>query len=494
MFPSINLLEEWSSFVQDPLSILDSQLKDARLNGPFTAKDILLLHDKISSAVNDMDVEKVSTVPLINSLETYNGVKNHSLVRYQCMIQDMFDPEFYLAFYQTHDVQDVSRKDFSFGLYRNTVSDDTVYGIDHDAESNVLLDRMSYVAITVPGENKWVKDKHREDASQTSVEHQEIASNGPLPEVDNLLKSQHLENCFPLKRLPMDKVCLIKVYNTSETEDEKRLQLNDMIEVIGIIDFTLTPREGSEEGDSDKQFSLPQTICPEIHALSIKKIKHFNPLLLQDISSSFPAQIFSSEEEQTTFCEKMRRELHAILSQCLFGDDLAADYIICALISRIYSRKDILSLGSFPVGISHFPKTLTPTELTFLTKSIYQLISGIVTHSVYFPLSLENLNAKNVLPKKDYTSNKLISGQLQLPSGCILFVDETALKTGQLNPQGVSNLTSVGHLIKWQQLKYDFEFHSLDIDTDIPVLVFSEGKSLLPVTFRLPLKVSLRFF
>jgi hypothetical protein len=494
MFPSIHLLEEWPSFVNEPLSILDSQLKDSKLNGPSNQTDIMLLHNKVSSAVDQIDSENLSSIPLVNAMSSFEGIKNRSLVRFRGMIQDMFDPEFYLAFYQTHDVNDINKKNHSFGLYRSSLPDELVSEIDHDAESNILSDRMSYLTITVPGENKWVYDKYVDDKSsdeEMSNETPSVISTDPgsASDQDNSQNCQNLESCFPLKRLPVDKVCVIKVYTQTDSKEEERLRLNDMIEVIGVIDFT--SRVKGEEEDKH-HFSLPPSLCPDIHALRIKKIKHLNPILYKN--ATFSTKISpSSDNNMTTLCEKMRRELHAILSQCLFDDDLAADYVICCLISRVYSRKDIRSLGSFPVGISNFPKEMTQAELSLLIKSIYQLISGLVTHSHYFPLSLENLNGKNILPKKDYTVDKLVSGQLQLSSGCVLFVDETVMKTGQLSPQGVTNLTSVGNLIKWQQLKYDFEYHSLDIDTDIPVIVFSEGKSLLPVVFRVPLKVRVTF-
>jgi hypothetical protein len=62
------------------------------------------------------------------------------------------------------------------------------------------------------------------------------------------------------------------------------------------------------------------------------------------------------------------------------------------------------------------------------------------------------------------------------------------METGQLSAEGVQNLNLIGELIKWQKVKYDFSFHSLEMETDVQVLVVSEGKSLLPVTFKLPLK------
>jgi len=47
--------------------------------------------------------------------------------------------------------------------------------------------------------------------------------------------------------------------------------------------------------------------------------------------------------------------------------------------------------------------------------------------------------------------------------------------------QGVANMAALGNVISWQKLEYDFEFHRQPFDTDIAVLVLSEGKSLLKV-------------
>jgi hypothetical protein len=57
------------------------------------------------------------------------------------------------------------------------------------------------------------------------------------------------------------------------------------------------------------------------------------------------------------------------------------------------------------------------------------------------------------------------------------------LEPGQLDTKGVHNVAALGTLISQQKLDYDFQFYKLEFQTNIPVLVLSEGKSLLPVGF-----------
>ena len=47
---------------------------------------------------------------------------------------------------------------------------------------------------------------------------------------------------------------------------------------------------------------------------------------------------------------------------------------------------------------------------------------------------------------------------------------------------GVKNVTALGNLIQWQKVTYDFNYHTQDFQTDVAVLVLSEGESFLPVS------------
>jgi len=77
-----------------------------------------------------------------------------------------------------------------------------------------------------------------------------------------------------------------------------------------------------------------------------------------------------------------------------------------------------------------------------------------------------------------------------MPEGTHLILDETNMNDGQLDQQGLKNLTALGHLITWQKVEYDFKFHLMEYQSDVPCLVLSEGRSMLPSDIQLMLKPS----
>lgn len=72
---------------------------------------------------------------------------------------------------------------------------------------------------------------------------------------------------------------------------------------------------------------------------------------------------------------------------------------------------------------------------------------------------------------------------LQLAPQTHLVCDESELKTGELQAKGVDAFRCLANLIKFQQLEYDFHFYEIKYDVDIPVLILSQGRSILPVSF-----------
>ena len=108
--------------------------------------------------------------------------------------------------------------------------------------------------------------------------------------------------------------------------------------------------------------------------------------------------------------------------------------------------------------------------------------------SHYLPMDVDSFNKASFIPKKDYHANRLISGLLQLSEGTHLLLDETQMANGELNPEGVRNLTALGMLINWQKVEYNFSYHQLEFTMDVPCLVMSEGRSMLPNDAQLLLK------
>jgi len=60
---------------------------------------------------------------------------------------------------------------------------------------------------------------------------------------------------------------------------------------------------------------------------------------------------------------------------------------------------------------------------------------GLIQSHV-LPLSLAEMNARLFTPRKDYSTNRLHAGLLQLSAGTHLIIDETAMQPGQLNSSG----------------------------------------------------------
>lgn len=514
---TLDLVQDLPAFVQDPIRKIDAFLcaKDVK------ADSLLEQHTVISNLLSDLTPEQLDAIPSLNDA---TRLSDKSLVRFTCMVQDMFDPEFYLATFKTRD-RTTGTLSTGYGMYRDSLSDTDVLDVDYDSSANGMQDRMSYLCIEVPGENEWVREKRSKssdgaepmDSAEANVredghaaEQSSLASGGDVDANVKRLKSDKeasakirssVSQCFPSIGSSPKKLAFVKVYDTRDSS----LKLNDMIEVIGIMDVSEAEAVGekreAEAGAAvaaieldENNFSLPAVVAPQIHALCVRKVRHLNPLV-PNLTEGRSAGKKAAEKKSSgtgmdaEFCERMRKELHAVLSLCLFGDELAAEYLICCLVSRIYSRQEILTLGSLSVGFSNLPPPSAHPDMRKYMQFLYDLMSRLVTHSVYLPMSLSNLNGRSFVPKKDHVSNKLVSGQLQLAAETLLFVDETLLETGKLEEGGLVNLKSLNELIKWQQVKYDFEYHSMEVNTDMKIVVFSEGKSLLPLNFRLRLEV-----
>lgn len=84
--------------------------------------------------------------------------------------------------------------------------------------------------------------------------------------------------------------------------------------------------------------------------------------------------------------------------------------------------------------------------------------------------------------RKDYECNRLTSGILQLSSNTHLVLDETGLTAGELTATGKENYKTLSYLLMFQKLKYDFKYYTMDYETDIPILIFSDVKSFIPVS------------
>lgn len=429
------------------------------------------------------------------------------------MIQDMMDPELYLEKYEvTHETGSRMQN----GKYRDTLVLKGGEKVNYDADANVHGERRSVFVISVPGVNNWVQEiertmykvNHENDSVLREMEKMEDPGAGNKRSLENeeeevmetdeqppvkkveveskeserengnegtgtgILSAEYLLNS-PLPDRP-SKACIIKIY-----EDFDTLGLNTLVDVIGFLsvnpalDGTFDEGDGFMEETERQATNPPPSLIPRIHVLSLKKLPHINPYF--DMSDQ------NTQEQKP---EEVFKDLRLALSQCLFEDPIAADYLIAHLISTVHTRNSIDALGKLSINISNIPSQVLPEFTTFL----YEIIELLLPASHYFPMTLENMNTCQFVPKKDYKTNKLTSGVLQLAPHTHLVLDETRLQAGKLEAAGVEAIKSMADLINNQRLKYNFQFYEIEFDSDVPVMILSEGKSMLPNDCHIPLK------
>ncbi|XP_049289151.1 mini-chromosome maintenance complex-binding protein [Anopheles funestus] len=489
-----------------------------------------------SACVKQLSVDTVwFSIPLLNCTELAH-LPDGCLVRFRGMLQDMQDPECYLERYTVRSKSDGSVVRQQNGKYRdillyNSATEVVDTGCNGD---NTFGERRSLFVITIPGQNRWAEECEKEqkgnlprklsetpndgnaevsrstvkrtlDDEQMEVDGMSTAEQGstaettpktcangvkkratneaPVPAAaapsGAVLSADYLLNS-PIADRP-GKACLVKLYSNCDD-----WTLNTVIEVVGFL--SVDPAlDGSGDSTGMDEFAddvsehqathPPPSLIPRLHAISVRKLSHTNPLLLGQSQS---AELENAEAiaSETTF-----KDLHNLFTQCLFGDGIAADYLLCHLVSSVYIRDEVECRGQFALNISNIPAEVLPGY----TRSLYELLELLLPVSHYLPMTLETMNTVQFVPKKDYTTNKLTSGLLQLAPHTHLVLDETRLQTGKLESGGVEAVKHVAHLIKSQRLKYNFQFYQLDFNADVPVLILSEGKSMLPSNCYLPI-------
>ncbi|XP_048249235.1 mini-chromosome maintenance complex-binding protein-like [Haliotis rufescens] len=465
----------------------------------------------------------LAMIPSLNNVALHN-LRPNSLVKYRCMIQDMFDPEFYLGAYEVTDMKSKQTQMLS-GKYKDIADARTHQEVNIESGRNVTMDRQTLYCVPVPGESDWVKagyasqnvqtpgastsnphgrskrgrDEDRDqgvadvsDQPMNDIDANEAgAANGGVAPSDTEPKrnrtapsagaaqSSSVDLNYPLPG-ETGLACLVKIY-----DDIDSFKVNDSVEFIGILSvdpsmaqFNVKP-EGMEEVHPEFETEAernahapPPSLVPRLHAILSRKLAHNNPHLPPVITDPDFVQALTTVQSEIS---RIRSELLSILEHAVFGDSLSAEYLLCHLISSVYNRADMMPLGKMSLNISGCP---APSR--DYSQLVHCLVSGLVTQSHLFPLTIENMNQLKLSPAKDYSANRLRSGLLQLSDATQLIVDETMLQPGQLNPDGLKNITALGNLIKWAKVEYDFNYHTQEFPTNVNVLVLSEGESLLP--------------
>ncbi|XP_058437327.1 mini-chromosome maintenance complex-binding protein isoform X3 [Marmota monax] len=422
--------EDWLSH---PLGIVQGFFAQNGVSPDWEKKVIEYFKEKLKENNAPKWVPSLNEVPL-------HYLKPNSFVKFRCMIQDMFDPEFYMGVYETVN-QNTKARVLHFGKYRDIAECGPQQELDLNSPRSTTLERQTFYCVPVPGESTWVKEAYvnanqarvSPSTSYTPSRHKRSYEDDEDMDLQpHKQKDQHagarqagsaggLQWCGEPKRL--------------ETEASTGQQLSS-------LNFS---------SPFDLNFPLPGEKGP---ACLVKVYEDWEGFKVNDVL-----------------------ELYGVLSVdpvlSILGND------------ERYTRRDVLPLGKFTVNLSGCPRNSTFTE------HLYRIIQHLVPASFRLQMTIENMNHLKFIPHKDYTANRLVSGLLQLPNNTSLFIDETLLEQGQLDTPGVHNVTALSNLITWQKVDYDFSYHQMEFPCSINVLITSEGRSLLPADCQIHLQPQL---
>ncbi|XP_024526898.1 mini-chromosome maintenance complex-binding protein isoform X2 [Selaginella moellendorffii] len=399
----------------------------------------------------------IAQVPHIDDL-AHDSIPSGSLVRFRGMIQDMFDVEYYVGAYKDCNTWQTNKY--------------TDSPVPQDTEQQIW-DRRLFYCVPIPGENQWMKNTWHSNAVQPDATSQSLKRK--REDIPATVESMDCDS--PTKE---HNSCLVKIYDGNDAD----LKLNDIAEFVGIVwkESELVSISASDSSalaeslmEDDTSLQLPSSTVPRLHCITMRKLSAYSipsqPGALADICS-------------------VRESLVCTLQSVLGEDRLAAEYLLLHLLSKVYSRVEPLAVGKFSLNFSGC-QAGADGSVSLVASAVGHAISVLLPCSQVVPLSLEDLNSCLIAPRKDYATNRLVTGGLQLASGTHLTLDETALNTGRLNETGVKNLQSLKSVMESQKVDYDFQYYQMEMPTDLPVLVVSCGKSrILPADALVPLRCS----
>merc|ERR1711862_828512 len=88
--------------------------------------------------------------------------------------------------------------------------------------------------------------------------------------------------------------------------------------------------------EEEMAHSPPPSLVPRLHAVAISKLSHNNSYLPNILKGNASVDSLLAEVSD------IRRQILNILTQATLGDENAAEFLLCHLISTVYARADVV--------------------------------------------------------------------------------------------------------------------------------------------------------
>ena len=400
-----------------PLDVVMASFAPTQGQGPWEAELEAGMRGMFSSA------EALARIPSLNATPV-EQLRPGTLVRYRCMVQDVQDPEFYMALFQQTNVH-TGEKILMTGKYRDAMppQSEPAPVADGEDEGKNVQQRVPLYCVPVPGETKWAADvctkasaaavaataepakprakrgmsDEAEPVVQPSPPRQRPAT-GAAPEAAS--EPQPMDQdataappapsapsatgiCPPCKpALPQREAnfpiaetdgtpCLVKVYG----EAGEQIRVHQTLEFVGVL--SVAPQLagfGREEEFTDGiEQTVPYSELPRLHALFHRPVDLVTEaVVLQNapLAAAAGGLSFPIEHARAALAPQLpalRESFITVATAALGGDRLTAEYLLLHCISRIYHRIGGMCIGQFGLNISGVqpatPPLLSPAPL-----------------------------------------------------------------------------------------------------------------------------------
>ncbi|KYR00823.1 UPF0557 family protein [Tieghemostelium lacteum] len=529
----ISVFGDWNNVVKETL---ESPLKV--VNELFKINNENINNGEISkhfgTVISDDDIYK--QIPRIYTISDSDSSVG-KLVKIRVMIQDTFDPQFYPAVYKIINKDQPEQSRIEIAKFRDYVdlAQNEVLDVNYECET---YDKALLYSIPIPCENHWVYKDNNININQSNNNNINSIGKKKRQLEDGIEKEEEIKNSENIdikksksqiesmkvddgksnetmgsrlrgdsnKKVDMDKIYnfpisgdnrnhtgfLINIYQDGKDENDvlNSFKINDIYEFVGVVskfspEVPMDAKEkelvsllGTMNFDLDQASVIPESLVPHFHVISFRPINPYHHP--SDISLPFSKNPIKDtkvkiDQHLSEFLQNTRKELMNYLNRHV-SDSLVCEYLLCNIISNIYSQNSGMNLGNFSLNIS-IPNQ---SSLSRLPEVIQTLLSNLTTRSHKFNMTVDSLNYGNIVPYKDHEKNRITSGLLQLPKNTHLIIDETKLNEGKIDQIALKNIKAIQFLTLLQKVEYDFEYHIIEIPTDIQTISISYGKPLVP--------------
>eukprot|EP00930_Biecheleria_cincta_P044707 TRINITY_DN30784_c0_g2_i1.p1 TRINITY_DN30784_c0_g2~~TRINITY_DN30784_c0_g2_i1.p1 ORF type:complete len:641 (-),score=118.73 TRINITY_DN30784_c0_g2_i1:131-2053(-) len=476
------------------------------------------------------DEENFARVPCLNDVELAETIPPFSLVRYRCMVQDVFEPELYISVLEERSEDGSGSARLVTTKYRECSPMARAGKVLQQVGRGGLSQRGAYYCVPLPGETAWARAMSSESVKTQAVPasaarskrlrgeedslpdggDEEMTDTPAPPPVSQQAKEEAAARAakrsaaqgygsepppvlalgepnsdafglnFPLpeeerRGAGCSTACIVKLYD----DDAESVKICcETIEVLGVLCIEpVMANLGPEvqRGLFPDARSPSTALVPRLHGLFVRKLPFYNPMLPfteRWLTEARLASAYQRRLEAPGVLAAARAAALSLLERALGQDTLAAEYVLMQLASRVFARHGDVGLGRWSMNIARWPEGSDVSQL-------HQAVSDLVPRAVCLPVTAESLDAGRWMPRKDIDANRLVSGRLQLAAGTYLILDETKMAEGKVGSEGVKALQAIQALVIEQQLPYEFFSCDVRVPLELGCLLASRSASII---------------